>query len=77
MFAMIGKHADKEVLEAAFNLGMPKHRKLNSGAAAAGDLAKLKFLCKKMKCPLDKYEIMDNAVQGGSIPLLKFLITAA
>jgi hypothetical protein len=74
MFTAIGKHADKEVLAAAFKMGMPQHTQLNSGAAAAGDLAKLKFLCKKMKCPLDKYEIMDSAAEGGSVPLLKFLL---
>jgi hypothetical protein len=73
MYSAIGKCADKEVLTAAFEMGMPKHTNLNDGAAEAGDLAKLKLLCKKMKCPLNKYDIMVSAVEGGSVPLLKFL----
>jgi hypothetical protein len=74
MFSAIGKCADKEVLTAAFKKGMPRHTHLNDGAALAGDLAKLKFLCKKMKCPLDKGEITVSAAAGGSVPLLKFLV---
>jgi hypothetical protein len=74
MFSDIGKHADKELLVAAFKMGMPRHTKLNDGAAAAGDLAKLKFLCTKMKCPLDKCDIMDSAAQSGNVPLLKYLV---
>jgi hypothetical protein len=74
MFSDIGKYADKEVLSAAFKMGMPKHTYLNNGAAAAGDLVKLKLLCKKMKCPLSKDEIMVSAVKGGSVPLLRFLV---
>jgi hypothetical protein len=73
MYTAIGKCADKEVLTAAFKMGMPKHTRLNDGAAEAGDLAKLKFLCKKMKCPLNKSEIMASAAEGSSIPLLQFL----
>jgi hypothetical protein len=49
MYTAIGKCANKEVLTAAFKMGMPKHTRLNDGAAEAGDLAKLKFLCKTMK----------------------------
>eukprot|EP00953_Heterococcus_sp_UTEX-ZZ885_P027943 14933-Heterococcus_DN1.PRE.7 len=70
LFAAIGKCADQEMLTAAFELGMPRHKNLNDGAAALGDLAKLKFLCKKMKCPLDVYDVMESAVGGGSVPLL-------
>jgi hypothetical protein len=55
-------------------MDMPARSDLNDGAAAAGDLAKLKFLCKKMKCPLDKEEILLSAVKGVSVPLLKFLV---
>jgi hypothetical protein len=73
IYSAIGKCADEEVLRAAFEMGMPKHASLNDGAAEAGDLAKLKFLCKEMKCPLNKYDIMMSAVKGGSVPLLKFL----
>eukprot|EP00953_Heterococcus_sp_UTEX-ZZ885_P027939 14933-Heterococcus_DN1.PRE.3 len=74
MFLDIGKYADRGLLAAAFKMGMPKHKHLNDGAAAAGDLAKLKFLCKKMKCPLAKDEILVSAAQSGSVPLLQFLI---
>jgi Ankyrin repeats (3 copies) len=40
----------------------------------AGDLDKLKFLWKKMKCPLNKDDIMVSAAEGGCVPLLKFLV---
>jgi hypothetical protein len=74
MFSAIGKFADEEVFTAAFEMGMPKHKRLSSGAAEAGDLTKLKFLCKTMKCPYDKREILASAAEGRSIPLLKFLV---
>jgi hypothetical protein len=62
------------MLSAAFKAGMPKHKHLNDGAAAAGDLAKLKFLYKKMKCPLVEDEVIVSAAQSGSVPLLQFLV---
>eukprot|EP00953_Heterococcus_sp_UTEX-ZZ885_P025435 13829-Heterococcus_DN1.PRE.5 len=70
MFAAIGKCADKEVLTAAFKMGMPKHQNLNIGAAEAGDLAKLKFLegCKFHD------ETFAAAASAGSIPVLEYLL---
>jgi hypothetical protein len=71
---LAGWHADKATLISARELGLQYTREVVYGAARAGDLVKLKWLCTEQHCELDNHQYLcDHAAIGGSIAVLAWL----
>jgi hypothetical protein len=67
-----GKHGDKKVLALLRELRLPFTASVACGAAAAGSLAKLKWLHTEHRCELTS-DVADYAAGNGNLAVLKYL----
>jgi hypothetical protein len=67
-----GKYSDKQVLARLRELRLPFTARVACGAAAAGSLAKVKWLHREYKCELTS-DVADYAAGSGNLALLKYL----